>query len=297
MASFYIANEYWFAVFQLVLAMLGMGATLTGKDFRDVMIETRAVSIGMAVQLLAVPLLAYAFIHALGLVPGMAISIALLAAIPGGTVSNVFTFFARGNTALSITITALTTVACLITTPLILELLIGNVMAAEFDMPVARIAQEIGLCLLLPLVVGMVILALFPAQAPGFSKWCIRGSLLGILAITLGALSAGRLDLDAFGLGNTLLVIAFMGLLALVAWLTGRGAGLQRADNTAIGMEVIVRNINLGILIKASLFPAATGTNQVEADLVLFTMLLYGGLQLAAGGGLIALARRVSRSP
>ena len=63
MAEFYVEHEYWFAAIQLILAMLGMGATLTGKDFRDVVREPRAVSLGTAIQLVAVPVTAFLFLR------------------------------------------------------------------------------------------------------------------------------------------------------------------------------------------------------------------------------------------
>ena len=97
LADFYINNEYWFASIQLILAMFGVGATLTASDFRDVARESKPVSIGTLVQLVLIPLSALLFISTLGLMGGIAVSIALLAAIPGGASSNFFTYFAHGN--------------------------------------------------------------------------------------------------------------------------------------------------------------------------------------------------------
>lgn len=84
---------------------------------------------------------------AVGRVSGMA----LIAAIPGGTTSNIFTYMARGNTPLSILITGITTVACLLTTPLILSLIITQYLPTDFTMPTGKIIIEIALTLLLPL--------------------------------------------------------------------------------------------------------------------------------------------------
>ena len=219
MADFYVQNEYWFAATQLILAMLGMGATLTGRDFRDVVREPLAVSAGMAIQLVAVPLTAFLFLRFLGVQDGVAVGIALIAAIPGGTTSNIFTFFARGNSALSISITGLTTLACLVTTPLILSLLISQYLPADFTMPRGKIIGEIGLTLLLPLAVGMLYLYLYPRSAVTVSKWSIRASLFIILLIVIGSASAGRLDVKAFGLSNVILVTAFTLALAIMAYL------------------------------------------------------------------------------
>ena len=280
MGEFYVQHEYWFASFQLVMAMLGMGATLTVRDFGEIIGKPRPVTLGLCVQLLLVPLVAFIFLRSLGLNGGLAIGIALLAAIPGGTTSNIFTFFARGNSALSITITAVTTLACLVTTPLILTLLISDSLPAGFSMPTGKIVSEIGLTLLLPLVLGMTYLHLYPVPAAVISKWCIRASLFGILLIVVGSASAGRLDIEAFGIDNVRLVVGFMLLMVITGWAAPRLFKLSKPDSTAVEFEVIVRNTNLGVMIKASLFPASAGATAQLGDTVLFTVLLYGGLQL-----------------
>lgn len=287
MGAFYVEHEYWFAVFQLVMAMLGMGATLTGRDFRDVVREPRAVTIGMVVQLVLVPLVAFAFLRLLGVSGGVAIGIALIASIPGGTTSNIFTFFARGNSALSISITGLTTLACLVTTPLILAALISDSLPADFTMPTGQIVSEIAFTLLLPLALGMVYLYMYPQRAVAVSKWCIRASLFGIVLIVVGSMAAGRLDVEAFGGDNVVLVVSFTLMLVAVGWLASRLLRLSRPDATAIEFEVIVRNVNLGVMLKASLFPASAVATGHLGDAVMFTLLLYGGLQLAVASVLV----------
>lgn len=292
MGDFYVSYEYWFAAVQLVLAMLGMGATLTGRDFRDVVAEPLAVTVGTLVQLVAVPVTAFLFLRFVGVSEGVAVGIALIAAIPGGTTSNIFSFLARGNAALSISITGITTLACLITTPLILSVLVSQYLPVDFSMPTAQIIREIALTLLLPLAAGMLYLYLYPRSAATLSKWSIRGSLLGIVLIVVGSASAGRLDAEAFGGDNMLLVALFSALLALMGYLVPRVLGLSRPDATAIEFEVIVRNVNLGVLIKAALFPAAVSATAALGDMVLFTLLLYGALQMLLSAPIIWLKRQ-----
>lgn len=295
MAELYIAYEYWFAAFQLIFAMLGMGATLTVTDFTDVLRTPKAVTIGTSMQILAVPIVAYLFISVAGVVGGVAVGIALIAAIPGGTTSNIFTFMARGNSPLSISITAITTLACLITTPLILSMLITEYLPADFAMPTGQIINEIALTLLLPLALGMLVLKLLPNQAGAISKWCIRASLLGIVLIIVGSSSAGRLDIDAFGSNNVLLIVGLVFSLTLIGWLIPYALRLLKPDLTAIQMEVVVRNVNLGVLIKASMFPAVAGADNSVGDMVLFSVLLYGGVQMLVAAVIIGWRRRTSR--
>jgi len=290
--ALYVEHEYWFAAFQLVMAMLGMGATLTARDFRDIVREPAAVTLGMVVQLILVPLATFGFLRLLGVHGGVAVGIALLASIPGGTTSNIFTYFARGNSALSISLTGLTTLACLVTTPLILAALISDQLPVDFTMPTGQIVIEIAFTLLLPLALGMSYLYMYPRQAVAVSKWCIRASLLGIVLIVVGSMSAGRLDIEAFGIDSVLLVVYFAVVLTATGWLAPRLFRLSRPDSVAIEIEVIVRNVNLGVMLKASLFPAATAATSQLGDAVLFTLLLYGGLQLTIAPLLITVYRR-----
>jgi|TARA_B110000971_G_scaffold51796_1_gene52483 BASS family bile acid:Na+ symporter len=292
MVGLYIEYEYWVAAVQLILAMLGMGAGLQVADFQKVVAQPKAVTVGLIMQLVIVPVIALAFILYTNLPPGMIIGIAIIAAIPGGTISNVFTLMARGNVPLSISITALTSVACLLTTPLILELLIADYMTDSFAMPVLRIATEIGLFLLVPLLLGMVFLRQLPAYAKQFSTLCVRGSLLGIAMIALGSLGAGRLDMTGTPVTDIALLFGFIiGLTIVGLWLT-KAFGLTQHDNTAIEMEVTVRNINLGFLLKASLFPLVAGVENPLADMVLLSLLLYGSWQLVMGAVFIFWRRK-----
>ncbi len=292
MGELYVKYEYWIAVFQLVFAMLGMGATLTVKDFRDVVVEPLPVTLGTLIQIVAVPLTALLFIYLFGLGVGLAVGIAMLAAIPGGTISNIFTYLARGHVALSISITAITTLICLVSTPLILSLMIGEYLPADFTMPKGQIMREIALNLLLPLSIGMLYLHFFPKSAPLVSKWSIRASLLGIVAIVVGSGAAGRLDVSAFGYGNVMIIALFVVVLAVVpGYLVPKLLRLSTPDCTAILCEVSLRNINLGILIKASIFPAAVAETAQLGNAVLLTLVAYGIFQLVIGCIVIAINR------
>ena len=292
MGEIYIAYEYWFAAFQLTFAMLGMGATLTVVDFTSVIKSPKSVTVGTIMQLVFVPAVAYFFISLAGVVGGVAVGLALIAAIPGGTTSNIFTYMAKGNSPLSISITGITTLACLVTTPFILELLITEYLPPNFAMPTGQIVNDIALTLLLPLAVGMVVLKLLPNQADTISKWCIRASLFGIFLIIVGSSSAGRLDTEAFGNENIVLVIGFVLALTIAGWLLPKLFGLVTSDVTAIQMEVVVRNVNLGVLIKASMFPVVAGVSDTIGDMVLFTVLLYGAVQMLVAALVIFLNRR-----
>ena len=292
MFSFYLAHEYWFAAAQLSLAMLGMGATLTLKDFKGIIKAPRAFTIGMGLQLLLVPIVAYIYISFSGAAAGVLIGLALLAAIPGGTVSNIFTYMAKGNIVLSIAVTAITTIGCLVTTPIVLNLLISQHMPADFVMPVGRIAFEICLFLLIPLFIGMTLYAKLPNHAQKISKFGIYGSIFVILLIVIGSAGAGRLDLGAFGASNILIILAFALALLVLSIIVPKLVRLPAKDGTALQIEITVRNTNLGLLLNASLFPVG----HALGGTVLMTLLLYGAVMLLLGGTLIAYNRHVHKA-
>lgn len=291
MFDWYVENEYWFAFIQLFLAMLGMGATLKIQDFGEVLKAPKAAIVGCLIQFIAVPLAAYALIVSMGLAGGVLVGVALIAAIPGGTVSNIFTYLARGNAPLSISITAITTMACLVTTPLILDVLITEYMPEDFTMPVRQIATEITVSLLIPLIMGMLVLRFMPKASEWVSRWCIRGSMFTIVLIVLGALGAGRLDVEAFGWNNVALISQFFVVLVLISAVIPRLLQFKREDTTAIEIEVMVRSLNLGLLIKALLFPAVVGVADPVGDFVLFSLLIYASLQIPLGLGLVVWRR------
>ncbi|MEM1111488.1 MAG: bile acid:sodium symporter [Pseudomonadota bacterium] len=295
MFDLYLQYEYWLAVAQLVLAMFGMGATLKVRDFAAVLAAPRAIAVGLVVQIIAVPLLAALFLWALELDTGVAIGLAMCAAIPGGTVSNVFTFIGRGHVALSIALTGITTAACLVTTPIVLGFMITQHMPADFSMPAGAIAREIGLALLLPLVLGMGFLSLRPDLAPTVSRYSIRASLTLIIVIAVGATGSGRVDLPAFGIYNLVVVNLFMLFLATSSWLLPKLLGLERRDITAINIEVTARNASLGVMLAASMFPAATAGPGSPGANALFTVLIYGGAGILAGLALMNIHRRLNR--
>ena len=272
--------------------MLGMGATLTLKDFKGIIKTPRAFTIGMGMQLLLVPLVAFLFISFFDAAIGVLIGLALLAAIPGGTVSNIFTYLAKGNIVLSIAITAITTIACLVTTPIVLNLLISQHMPADFVMPVGRIAFEICIFLLIPLVIGMALYAKLPKHAVKISKFGIYGSIFFILLIVIGSAGAGRLDLSAFGTSNILIILAFALALVVLSVFVPKLIGLPPKDGAAIQIEITVRNTNLGLLLNASLFPVG----HALGGTVLLTLLLYGAVMLLLGGGLIIYNRHMIKA-
>lgn len=292
MFDWYPDYEYHLAAAQLALAMLGMGALLTPSDFVEVARRPRALSTGLCVQLVAAPLLAFAIGRVLPIEAGIAAGLVLVAAVPGGTMSNVVTYLGRGNIALSIALTGVTTVGALVTTPLLLRIFVGEFLPPDFEMPVGRVAREIGVNLLLPLSAGMAFGARFHLWRGALSQWAIRGSIAVIVVMVVASTGSGRVDTDALGGLGILSIFLLAGSCQAAAWLASRATGLVAPDRTAVVVEATIRNVNLAVLVKASLFPAVAGRVDPIGDGMFFTSLMYGGIAFLFATPPVVWARR-----
>ena len=257
---------------QLVLAMVGMGATLRVSDFRAVFANPRALSAGLFVQWVFVPTLALVFVKALGLSPGWAVGLLLVAVVPGGTVSNVFTYFGRGNVPLSISLTTVATLGCILTIPLMLRLVAAPFLPDDFALPTSRIVRDILFYLLTPLVVGMGVLRFAERIAPAFAKWSIRASVLAIGIITVSSLQSGRIEVAEYGWGPPLTILAFSFLIVILTPQVCRLLGRYDDDTVAITIEATVRNVAVGLLLVEFFFAGTPAQGQV-----LFALLFYAG--------------------
>lgn len=277
----YADYEYPLASSQLFCAMLGMGAILSPRDFLAEIRNPKSLSIGLGFQWVIVPVIAVILGLLLPVPAGIAVGLMLIAAVPGGTLSNILTLFGNGNIALSISLTSITTVAALVTTPLLLHIMISDYLPEQFEMPTARIAQDIFFTLIVPLLIGMFIKTRVRLEtSTTFSKWVIRMSLALIVVMAVGAGGSGRLDPQAYGLTGIVALVIFGVTIKLVSLMVVRLMSLPGRDGLAIVIEAAFRNMSLAVAIKAIVFPAQTGVVDPIGDAVFFTALLYGGISM-----------------
>lgn len=294
MGDLYVEHEYAITFAQLVMAMFAMGATLHVRDFRAVVVLPRSFLTGLGAQLVVVPVLAFALLRTVDLDAGVAIGLAIIAAVPGGTVSNVFTYAGKGDVALSIALTAVTSLVCVVTVPFVVEWLVGSYVPPSFSLPRGRIALEIVVTLLVPLALGMGVLRRWPGRAPGVSRLALAVTTILIGVIVVGSATAGRLDVEAMGFANLAVVAVFALLLAGIGVVATAGTRRPWPDVTAITIETTVRNTNLGLLVRTSVFGAVAAAGDPVADLALFTLLAYAAISFAAVAPVIVAGRRVA---
>jgi BASS family bile acid:Na+ symporter len=279
--SNYAAYEYPLAASQLFLAMLGMGALLTPRDFMLEIQRPKGLLVGISFQWLLVPLIAFAVGAVLPVPAGIAAGLIMVAAVPGGTLSNILTLYGRGNIALSISLTSLTTVAALAATPLLLKIYLSQYLPENFTMPTGRIAVDIFFTLIIPLLLGMLVQARASIESSArFSKISIRVSLMLIVVMVVGAGGSGRLSADAYGVMGIAALVIFALAVQGSCILASRLLDLPHRDGLAILIEATFRNISLAVAVKAVVFPAQPGVLDPIGDAVLFVTFLYGGISM-----------------
>jgi BASS family bile acid:Na+ symporter len=148
--------------------MLGMGLSLSIADFKRIFVYPKAVAIGLVNQLILLPLVAFGLIQLFGLQTELAVGMMILAACPGGATSNLIVHLAKGNTALSITLTAFSSLITVLTIPLIVNFAIGRFMpngeAAQLN------AVHTLVSVLLVTIVSVIIGMLIRSRAHAFSR-------------------------------------------------------------------------------------------------------------------------------
>jgi len=268
------------AAAQLVLAMLGMGATLRGSDFIGIVANRRSIVVVLLLQYVAAPLFVTLMVHLLPLPAGIAFGMILLAVMPSGALSNLFTHLGGGNMALSITATIASTLLCLVSTPWLLDRLAGSAIAGGIQMPVSAIVQDVTLYLLLPMLGGMLVRRYFSKQAFPFSNWMVRLSMVVLAVIVFGSLQSGRIAVWEHGwMVPALLIGCAVGQFAMTDMVT-RLIGINARDRYTMAIEVSIRNGNLAILLSGTLFASAAPSQAPISAGALYVALFYGGAAL-----------------
>ena len=250
-------SDYFLPV-TLAIITMGMGLSLTDKDFRNIFVQPRAVIIGLCCQMILLPVIAYIIARLTPLDPVFKVGLMIIAACPGGATSNLITYLLRGNVALSISMTAINSMITLITIPVIvhfaLEAFIQEDTAIRLN--VAETIIKVFLITIVPAFLGTRIRKNYPEFAIRLERplRVLLPLLLlivyaGVIFIDQGTGSATRSDFIRI-FPNTLL----LNLLAMVAgFLVARIFRLVVINQFTISIEVGLQNSALAIFVAATL--------------------------------------------
>jgi len=240
-------------ILMLFFVMVGMGLTLTVKDFALVFQKPKGIIIGELLQFGLMPLIALGFGHAMGFYeeyPFIFVGMILITAIPGGVTSNLMTYYAKGDLALSISMTSFSTVLSLFFTPLILGLYCANV--PEVSIPVKTVVLTITVLVIIPLFIGMVFRAKWEDLATRIIPFF---SILGIIALlfimVFGVLGNIHVfaDVNRYGIKFYSMVFSLTILGMFFGALIPKLFGVNNYQVRAISLESGLRNASLAMTI------------------------------------------------
>jgi len=246
------------------LMMLGVALELKYEDFKRVMVTPKAPAIGLVAQFILLPAFTFLLTLILKPHPSMALGMILVAACPGGNLSNIFTYLARGNCAISISMTAVSTAAAVFMTPLNLALW-GSLNPATIpimhrvNLSPLDVFFTIFVILGIPLAIGLWLSHRFPKLADRVRKPFKIFSLFFFIAIVAGALAANwSIFLKVVGLVFGAVLI-HNGLALNLGYWSARLFGLDQKDTRAVTIEVGIQNSALGLVLVFNFFDGLGG--------------------------------------
>jgi bile acid:Na+ symporter, BASS family len=257
----------------LAIVMLGMGLSLLPEDFQRITRYPKAVTVGTVCQILLLPLIGALIALVVPMQPEIAVGLIILAVCPGGLSSNLVTYLAMGDVALSVTLTAVSSIITVFTIPLFTNLALQYFLgkSAAIALPIGSTMLQIFLITLLPTAIGMAIRHQFPDTARRLEKQMSRLAvgLLALIIVLLLVREGSKLPgfLVQVGIGVVLLNL----LATLAGFLAGKLFRLPLTQQICIAIEVGIQNGTLAIAITAGLL----NNPDMAVPAAVYSLLMY----------------------
>jgi bile acid:Na+ symporter, BASS family len=265
----------------LAVIMGSLGLSLTLADFKRIVVYPKGVAIGMTNLLLISPLLAFVIAVLYDLPAELAVGLVLMGAAPGGATANLMTHLAKGDTALSVTMTAVSSLAAVVTVPLYLGLSISFFDAGVGDdVSMPGIVARVFVILIVPLSIGMWLRSRNPERADRLERR-IKIVAFGFLLVVIAGAVLTELELIKDNFTDLALATLTLNLAAMsISYSIARVAQLSDAQSTAIALELGVHNGTLAIAVASTIddalaTPAAIYSIFMFATAGLFARLMY----------------------
>lgn len=263
--------------FAVVVIMFSLGLGLTLSDFRRIAERPRAFCIGALNQVILVPVVGFCIIYIFGFTAETAVGIMLLAACPGGAVSNIITKLADWDVALSVTLTATFSLTSAVTIPVILAFAVTHFMgAAAPDVEIASTAITAFLLTTLPIALGVTMRRLAPGITNTIARSFSAVAIILFVGVIVGAIASnwqlvtenvGRLGLGLFALVASLSILGFA---------TSRLLGSTEREANTIAIETGVQNGALALALSALLVAHDASFNAYAIPAALYSVLWLG---------------------
>ena len=235
----------------LSIVLFTMGTTLKVEDFTNVFKKPKEISVGIATQYIAMPLIALALAKIFSLNEALTVGLILVGTVPGGTASDVITFLSNGDVALSVSLTAISTVIAPIITPLITLVLIGN--QIHFN-PVDMFLSIIEI-VIIPIMIGLMLNYKFPDFCERLKDYLPALSAIVICLIVAGVIGANK---QAILTSSSIIILVIMMqyfLAMMIGFGVGYLAGMDRKQIITVAIELAFQNSGLSTGLAKAHFP------------------------------------------
>ena len=267
----------------LAFIMFALGLGLSWDDFARVAKQPRDFFVGAFSQIIILPIVAFILVKLWPISPELAIGVMIIAAAPGGATSNIITFFAKGDVALSISLTAIISLLCVVTIPFIvltsLNLLVGPNMTEEISL--LDIASKMFLIVTIPVLLGMLFKKLFSNVASSFEPTAKKISAVLFVLVLLGAILSERNNIISYFSQAGLITFVLNIIMMFIAFYIAKFLGSGEKQKKAITIECGLQNGTLAIVVATSIFggglyliPAATYSLIMFATSLIFVYLV-----------------------
>lgn len=244
----------------LAFIMFSLGLGLTTSDFGLVFTEPKAFAIGITNQMLVLPIIGFSIATMVGLSGEMAVGLMILACCPGGVTSNILTKLAKGDTALSISYTAVVSVVTVISLPLIIGFSMDHFMGeAAPEIDILGLGVTMFLLTALPVTVGMLMRRYSPERTdgiePGASKLAAGLFVIIVIAAIVSEFDTLMDNLGTLGPAVIILNVVMLG----IGWSSASVLGLNEQRATTVAIESGIQNASVGITVGGLIMAPAAG--------------------------------------
>lgn len=260
-------------VISLFIIMVGMGLSLTIADFRRVLKYPLAVFVGFLNQIVLLPIIGYGLIKVFDVNPDVAMGVMILAACPGGPTSNLVTHLAKGDTALSVTLTAVNSLITIVTIPLIVNFGVSEFMAegTAVNAPIDKILGSLVVVIALPLTIGMLLKRYKADFAAKMDKPVRITSAVVLLLVIVGIVVKERANLADYFASAAVIALSLNVVTMLVGFIIAKIARLNFKQSLCISIESGNQNGTLAIQVAV----VSLASPQFAIVAAVYSLLMY----------------------
>ena len=267
----------------LAFIMFVLGLGLTGGDFLRVIKQPRDFFVGTVSQIILLPVIAFILVKIWPIAPELAIGVMIIASAPGGVTSNILTSFAKGDVALSISLTAIISLLCVITIPFIVLTSVGLLSSSNITQNISLLsmARDMFLIVTVPVILGMLIRRFVSGAALKLEPIAKKVSILLFVLVLLGAIAAERENVISYFAEAGLITLALNVIMMVVAYYVAKFLASGTKQKKCITIECGLQNGTLAIFVATSIFgggmyviPAATYSLIMFATSLIFVYLV-----------------------